>query len=297
MKARTSAIQHIQRGVYGVIGHRISYSLSPTIFRLVFDALKWPAVYALFDLPPRRLRRFVTAAADIGIVGFNVTQPYKVRILDYLDSCDRTAKAIGAVNTVTCRGRQLIGSNTDVDGVATALAAYHRELRHASVVVLGAGGAARAVAYTLDHSFKVRDIAFAVRSLPKGRRLVRELRQQPRLGCTLTVHPLRGASLPALLADATMLVNATPVGSGPYSRQAPLPRNLSLPASLIVFDLIYQPRPTQLLRRAHLAGCRTVDGWRMLIGQAEAAFRLWTGRRFPRAVCRELASIETENVG
>jgi shikimate dehydrogenase len=263
----------------------------------VFDALKWPAVYALFDLPPRRLKQFVTAAADAGIVGFNVTQPYKVRILDHLDSCDSTANAIGAVNTVICRGRRLIGSNSDVDGIETVLAPHRRELQHASVVVLGAGGAARAVAYTLDRSFNVRDIAFAVRSLPRGRRLVRELKQQSQLGCTLTVCPLGDTSLPALLADATMLVNATPVGSGAYSRQSPLPRNLSLPASLIVFDLIYRPRPTPLLRRAQGLGCRTVDGWGMLVGQAEAAFRLWTGRRFPSGVRRELVSTEIENIG
>jgi shikimate dehydrogenase len=282
--------KRIQQGVYGVLGHRIAYSQSPLIFGYVFDVLRWPAVYAQFDRTPRQLEKFAAAASGAGIVGFNVTQPYKVRIIEHLARCDRSAKAIGAVNTVTVKGKQLIGSNTDMEGVGAALAPYRGELRNSSAVVLGAGGAARAVAHALAHEFKVGKIIISARSLAKGRLLVREVERPSRRECTMTVCGISQIALRNALAEAAILVNATPIGGSATAKQMPLPKGLSLPRSLIVFDLIYSPRPTLLLKRARQAGCRTVDGWPMLVGQAEAAFRLWTGRAFPSQVRRELLS-------
>jgi shikimate dehydrogenase len=281
----------IQQGVYGVLGHRIAYSQSPLIFRRVFDTLQWPAVYAQFDRAPRQLRQFVAAASDVGIVGFNVTQPYKIRIIEHLNACDRSARAVGAVNAVTVTGNRLIGSNTDAAGVKAALLPYRSALRNASVVILGAGGASRAVAYALNHHFRVRAITVAARSVAKGRLLIRGLQHSTRLQCEMRVCHLGTADLRTALGDAGMLVNATPVGGSAMAGKNPLPKGVSLQRTTIVFDLIYRPRLTLLLAQAREAECRTVDGWPMLVGQAEASFLLWTGLRFPSKVRRDLLSL------
>jgi shikimate dehydrogenase len=292
MSAQSPIPRHIRNGVYGVVGHNIQYSQSPAIFRRAFETLGWHAVYALCDMSPAHFKRFVTSASDAGIIGFNVTQPYKVRILDLLNRLDPTAKAVGAVNTVACLPRGLIGYNTDVHGVAAALASVKRQLRNASVVMIGAGGAARAVAYALVREFEVSRILFAVRSPQKGRRIIRDLQEERRLRCPMDVCPLVKASMNESLEDSRLLVNATPVGSVESKGKSPLPKGLSLPSGLIVFDLVYRPSPTKLLREAKRAGCKTIGGWPMLVGQADAAFRIWTGRGFPLKTRQELLATE-----
>ena len=292
MKTRPTSDTQIRNGVFGVVGHQIPYSLSPEIFRRVFDALGWRAVYALYDLTPAQFKRFVAAAADAGIAGFNVTQPYKVSILGQLDRLDATAKAVGAVNTVHCGGRGLSGFNTDVDGVEAALAPFRRELRGSSTVLLGCGGAARAVTYALSRTFQVAEITFAVRSMNKGRTMVHDLQRMANLRLPLNVCPLSAAGVNAVLKRAKLLVNATPVGGGALIERSPLPRGVSLPESLVAFDLIYRPTPSRFLREARQCGCKIVGGWPMLVGQAEAAFRIWTGRGFPIKTRRELLAME-----
>lgn len=292
MSTQSQTPRHIRNGVYGVVGHNIQYSQSPAIFRRVFDTLGWHAVYALCDMSPSHFKRFVTSAADAGIIGFNVTQPYKVRILDFLTHLDPTAKAVGAVNTVSCLTRRLTGYNTDVHGVTAALTPVKRQLRDASVVILGSGGAARAVAFALARDFGIGRVVFAVRSTHKGRRIIRDLREQGRLRCPMDVCSFAKMDISGALADARLLVNATPVGGVDSKGKSAMPRGLSWPSGLTVFDLVYRPSPTKLLRDAKRAGCRTIGGWPMLVGQAEAAFRIWTGRGFPLQTRRELLAME-----
>jgi len=291
MSAQSQLQRYIRNGVYGVVGHNIQYSQSPAIFRRVFETLGWPAVYALCDMSPSHFKRFVASAADAGIIGFNVTQPYKVRILDLLKRLDPTAKAVGAVNTVVCLPRGLTGYNTDVHGVTAALAPVKRQLRDSSVVILGGGGAARAVAYALSREFSIGEIIFAVRSLPKGRRVIRDLREQGKLRCPMDVCSLTKTDMDNSVTNAKLLVNATPVGGAGSKGKTPIPKGSSLPSTLTVFDLVYRPSPTKLLRDAKRAGCKTIGGWPMLVGQAEAAFRIWTGRGFPLKTRQELLTM------
>lgn len=292
MSTQSPIPRHIRNGVYGVVGHNIQYSQSPAIFRHVFEALGWPAVYALCDMSPPHFKRFVTSAADAGIVGFNVTQPYKVRVLDFLKRLDPTAKAAGAVNTVVCLPRGLIGYNTDVHGVIAALAPVKRQVRNASVVILGSGGAARAVAFALARELDVGRVVFAVRSPQKGRRVIRDLQEQGRLRCRMEICHLSKTGMSDSLADSRLLVNATPVGGAGSKGKSPLPKGLSLPSGMTVFDLVYRPSQTKLLRDAKRAGCKTIGGWPMLVGQAEAAFRIWTGRGFPVKTRQGLLAME-----
>ena len=275
------------------MGRGISYSLSPIIFRRVFDELDSRSIYGVFDLTPAGLHRFVASAANAGIAGFNVTQPYKVRIMRYLDRIDSVASAVGAVNTVVRRGRNWVGCNTDVHGVHQALSPYHRDLRKSHAIVIGAGGASQAVAYTLAKELHVGEVTFAVRSMAKGRSIVTRLSGQRRSNCRWSVCPHTTSALQERLADASLLVNATPVGGSGLESQSPLPRGVKIPPSLIVFDLVYRPRPTKLLCDAKAVGCtRLVNGWGMLVTQAEESLFLWTGTRFPERVRKELLTME-----
>jgi shikimate dehydrogenase len=275
------------------VGQGISYSLSPIIFRSVFDELGWQAVYGIFDLTPAGLPRFVASAGNAGIAGFNVTQPYKVRIMRCLDRIDSVARAVGAVNTVVRRGRDWVGCNTDVHGVHQALSPYQRDLRKSHAIVIGAGGAAQAVAYTLAKELHAGEVTFAVRSMAKGRSIITRLPGQRRSNCRWSVCTLTTSALQERLADASLLVNATPVGGSGLENRSPLPRGVKIPPALIVFDLVYRPRPTKLLCDAKAAGCtRLVNGWGMLVTQAEESLFLWTGTRFPERVRKELLTME-----
>src|SRR3972149_5607544 len=190
MKPQIRRETYSRCGIYGVVGRDISYSLSPIIFRSVFDELGWQAVYGIFDLTPASLPRFVAAAADAGIAGLNVPQPYKVGIMRHLDRVGSVASAVGAVNTVVRRGQSWVGCNTDVHGIRHALSPYHRDLRKSQAAVIGAGGAARAVAYTLAHELHIGEVTFAVRRAAKGRSVVTRLSGQRRSKCKWSVCPL-----------------------------------------------------------------------------------------------------------
>ncbi len=276
-------------GIYGVLGHKIAYSLSPMLFRRVFAELGWPAVYGLFDMAPSQLGRFTAAAPDAGIAGFNVTQPYKMSIMRHLDHLDPSAAAVGAVNTVVVKKSKLIGYNTDLDGVFCVLRPVRSSLDGGCAVILGAGGAARAVAFTLANRFHVREISIAARSQTMGICLLQQMRSQsgPRINWRLCSFARR--ELNQALSHAALLINATPIGGPGRERQSPLPADTDLSGCKVVFDLVYRPRPSRLLKQAKEAGCQTtLDGWGMLIAQAEAAFTLWTGRRFPRRVRQDI---------
>lgn len=293
MRTRALPSQHPGNGIYGLLGRNIPYSLSPAIFRKAFDSRDWPAVYGLFDVEPSRLSRFLAAAADCGVRGFNVTQPYKTRIMSLLDRIDAAAQTIGAVNTVVRRGRSWTGHNTDVHGVHHALLPCAKSLADSNAVIIGAGGAARAVAQVLANRLNVRNVTFAVRSISKGRALVRNLSSRPGRTCLWSVCSLARNSVPERLSEASLLVNTTPLGGHGFIRRSPLPRGVVLPSSLIVFDLVYRPAETRLLRDARRLGCRhLIGGWTMLVAQAEESLYLWTGKRFTPRVRRELRAME-----
>ena len=265
--------------VYGVIGNPISHSLSPQLQNAGFQARKMDAVYLPFlvtDLPD-----FLGAIEPLGIRGFSVTLPHKQRILRQLDDCDPMAAAIGAVNTVVVRGGgKLYGYNTDYVGVLRALE-QRMPLRGSRVLIVGAGGAARAVAFALAQSGA--SVCISARRLEKAKSLARFV---------------EGEAVPRSLIRREFfdaIVNATPVGMYPRSDRSPLEaRELNC---RLVFDLIYRPRITRLLQLAARRGIETVSGLDMFLAQGTAQWEIWTGERAPvapmrRAVLRALASSE-----
>lgn len=253
-----------------------------------FRALKLNYVYLPFAIKPARLADAVNAIRTLGMAGVNLTIPHKERVLPCLDGLSAEARRIGAVNTVVNRGGRLIGHNTDGEGFLLALrAAWGVSMRGESVCVLGAGGAARAVAVALVRA-GVKRLVIANRNVGRAERLVRAMRgRDPRVADRIRVVPLSDGALRRVADDCPWLVNATAVG---LDRRDP---RLAGPAVVgrftFVCDLIYQPAVTPLLRDANAAGCRTMNGLGMLVHQGALSFQLWTGRKAPIAVMKRAA--------
>lgn len=264
--------------VYGVIGDPIAHSLSPQMHNAGFAARSVHAVYLPFLV--RELKDFLDAIEDFGIKGFSVTLPHKERILRYLDSCDPLAKKIGAVNTVAVRANgKLHGLNTDYVGVLRALE-KRIPLRGSRVLILGAGGAARAVAFALVQAGGSIGI------------WARRHRQAKALATAAGGETIERSQLKREFFDA--IVNTTPVGMHPLTWQSPLEaRELNC---RLVFDAIYRPQVTKLLQLAARRGIETVSGVEMFVAQGTAQWEIWTGQRAPETVMREavLRSLSTD---
>lgn len=255
-------------GVYGVIGDPIAHSLSPQMQNAAFHARRMDAVYLPFLV--RDLRDFLSGIEPLGIRGFSVTLPHKQKILRHLDDCDSLASAIGAVNTVVVRGAgKLYGYNTDYIGVLRALQ-QRISLRASRVLIFGAGGAARAVAFALAQSGAA--VCVCARRALEAKKLARAVG-----GEAVARSRLRKEFFDAI-------VNATPVGMFPAVERSPLaPDELNC---RLVFDLIYRPVKTKLLRLAAQRGIETVSGLEMFLAQGAGQWEIWTGERAPLAAMR-----------
>ena len=245
--------------LYGLIGKPIEHSLSPVIHNALFKKYNINAVYLTFEVDD--LDSAVKGVKALGISGLNVTMPYKEQILEFLDELSEEANAIGSVNTVVNREGKLIGYNTDGIGALKALKRF-TEVENKNILVLGAGGAGKAIAYTLSRLAKVV-------VLNRTERKAKELEKFGVKGDKLSKE-----SLEHYLGWADIVINATSLGMN--EDKSPIPKEL-LRENLVVFDIVYSPLETKLLREAREAGCLTIDGLWMLIYQGAESFRLWTG--------------------
>jgi 3-dehydroquinate dehydratase/shikimate dehydrogenase len=254
--------------VYGVIGDPVAHSLSPLMHNLAFQKKRIDAVYLPFLV--RDLKDFLAAIKPLNIRGFSVTLPHKETILKYLDDCDPLAERIGAVNTVVVRGGgKLFGCNTDYVGVLRALE-RRLPLAGSHVLILGAGGAARAVAFALTQGGSI--VAVCSRRAAPAKKLARAVG-----GEFIERRRLRREYFDAI-------VNCTPVGMHPHSRVSPL--DAAELNCRLVFDTIYRPMKTELLRLAERRGIETVSGVEMFIAQGCAQWEIWTEQRAPAAEMR-----------
>jgi 3-dehydroquinate dehydratase/shikimate dehydrogenase len=274
---RAHALTHRTR-VYGVIGEPVGHSLSPLLHNTGFVARHMDAVYLPFLV--HDLRDFLAAVTEFGVRGFSVTHPHKQAILKYLKKCDPLAEEIGAVNTVVVRRNgSLFGSNTDYLGVLRALEKKLR-IKGSRVLILGAGGAARAAAFALMRSGAA--VAICARREKAARELARAFG-----GEVVPRAALRTQSFDAIL-------NATPVGMHPHDSISPL-----APGELhcrLVMDMINRPQRTQLLKIAARKGIATIPGVEMLIAQGIAQWEIWMEKRAPEASMRRavLAALRAE---
>lgn len=252
--------------LYGVIGNPVRDSLSPAIHNGAFKRLGMNAVYLAFEVTD--LEEALRGIRGLGVRGVSVTIPFKTEVIPLLDKIDGLARKIGAVNTIVNRGGKLTGYNTDCDGALEALK-EEMNLKEKKIVLVGAGGAARAIGFGLNE----RDCYLIVvdRSKKKGKRLSGEL------GCDYL--PLSSlVEMKAGELEADVIINATSLGMYPRDGETPIPRDL-LKEGMIVMDIVYQPLETKLLREAKQRGCVTINGLEMLIRQAAAQLEIWTGRR------------------
>ena len=249
--------------LYGVIGNPIGHSLSPHLQNAGFAARRIDATYLPFLV--ERLPDFLDSIGPLGIKGFSVTIPHKERIVSHLAACDPLARQIGAVNTVVVRGGgKLYGYNTDYVGVLHALESRVR-LRGSRVLLVGAGGAARAVAFALAQAGA--NVCICARRQKKARIIANAVN-----GSLIDWSRLKRESFDAI-------VNATPVGMYPFENDSPLEaRDLNC---RLVFDTIYRPRKTKLLQLAERSGIETVSGVEMFVAQGVAQWEIWMGQRAP----------------
>lgn len=258
----------------GIIGWPVEHSLSPAMHNAAFATLGLDYCYVPLSVAPSRLKEAVEGLRALGFIGANVTVPHKEAVMAYLDEVSPEAKAIGAVNTMVVQNERLTGYNTDWRGFLAALRDGGFAPEGKRAVVLGAGGAARAVVYALGTA--QAEIAILNRTPSRAEALVKDL--SPLLPLiSLTPLPLNEETLLEQAADAHLLVNATPLGMWPKVGESPWPESLAYPGHLTVFDLIYNPRRTKLLEQAEAAGAKAIDGLGMLTHQGAKAFRLWTG--------------------
>jgi shikimate dehydrogenase len=285
----------------GLIGHPVKHSLSPRMHNAAFKALGMDGwAYQLFETQPEELAARIAWVREKGLPGVNVTVPYKIEVMQYLDEINPFAKEkVGAVNTIVNTGGKLTGYNTDADGFETSIeedAGYSIEKQENTVVILGAGGASRAVvAGFLETRFQnVNEVLIFDRDVEKAKLLEDQL--SPRYDKRVlpysksTIRSINDTEdLYACCQAATLIVNATGVGSSHGVGESPLPAAV-LHKGQWVYDLGYNPKETELLRLAKLQDANTCNGLGMLVRQGAAAFELFTGKIPSVAVMR--AAIE-----
>ncbi len=259
--------------LYGLVGFPVQHSLSPCMHNAAFSALKIKAKYKLFELPVEQLDNFLKNLNKNNICGFNVTIPYKEKVLPYLHIKSVGVKGIGAVNTVVVTpAGKLKGFNTDFLGFSRHLKVL--KVKPARVAIIGSGGAARAVCFALGKN-KVKEICIYDIDVYKSLGLVnqfKDLFSQTKFSAVVRIEELA-------LLDKDLLVNTSPVGMHP---QDPcLIEARSMHAELFVYDVIYNPAETKLISQAKQAGCRCSNGLGMLLYQGALAFGHFTGKKAP----------------
>ncbi len=258
----------------GVIGHPVSHSLSPLLHNAAFEHFNLPFVYLTFDVLAQDLDAAIEGMRALSIRGFSVTTPHKVKVMEWLDEIDPMALKIGAVNTVVNDNGCLTGYNTDGDGALRALTEI-TPVQGKKIMLLGAGGAARAIGTALVAAGA--DLLIVNRTADKA----------VSLAANIGAQAIGVEQLSDYLPQAEIIYNATTVGMSPESQETPIPTTHLRP-EMIVIDAIYHPLRTQLLEDAARAGCKTIAGSRMLLWQAVRQFQLFTNsERDPSQVMQD----------
>ena len=269
----------------GVIGYPVEHSLSPLMHNAALADLGADYVYLPFPIHPDALGQAIAGFAAIGLRGFNITIPHKQAVIPLLDNVSEVAQAIGAVNTVWRRENRWYGTNTDAVGFLAALKELDWDWKTVPALILGSGGAARAVVAAC-HQLGCSQIWVAGRSPGKLAAFTQSWSATPEIAAKLSGLPW--GQLSDYLPKAGLVVNATPVGMHPHVENSPLSEWEigMLGEGAIAYDLIYTPRPTQFLQRAKAAGLTPIDGLEMLVQQGAAALELWLEQPVPVAVMR-----------
>jgi shikimate dehydrogenase len=267
---------HGKTKILGVFGFPVEHSLSPAMHNAALVALELSSyIYIPFAVSPENLGTAIRSLPALGIVGVNLTIPHKEDVLPFLDAITEEACDVGAVNTVHCTDGKLFGDNTDGRGFFTPLHEQGVSVSGQSVIVLGAGGAARSVVFRLVR--EGAEVILVNRTAERAERLAQSVREAGFGSAVRTLAFDNPADYRSATANATLLVNTTRVGMHPNEEELPPVMLDAFRPELTVYDLVYNPVETLLLREAKQRGCKTLDGVKMLVYQGALAFERWTG--------------------
>ncbi|MFH0887190.1 MAG: shikimate dehydrogenase [bacterium] len=263
----------------GLIGYPLEHSLSPLMHNAAYEKLNLNYCYIPLEIKESGLKTLLTSIRYLNFAGVNVTIPYKEKVIPLLDEITDSARLIGAINTIQNLNGKLIGHNTDGPGFLDSLR-YDAGFDPAgkNMILLGAGGASRAVASTLCQA-GIKTISICETDFAKGKKLVEYLGKTFKK--TIDFIEPESPGLRKKISSCHLLVNATPIGMYPMINDSPLSSEIILPKHILVYDLVYNPQDTALLKRAKKAGAKTASGLGMLIRQGALSFQIFTGIEAP----------------
>lgn len=279
--------------VLGVIGHPVAHSFSPLMHNAAIRTLQADCCYVAFHVEPDRVEAALAGMRALEIGGLNVTIPHKQAVMEHLDRISEEALAVGAVNTIAREGDDLVGYNTDVYGITRALeevAGLASFPAHA--VVLGAGGAARAAVYALGVRPEVTRISILNRTRDRADKLAEDMVKIT--GTTIVADGIEPATQKRTFADAGVVLNTTSLGMHPKVDASPLADSSVVHPDLVVYDTVFNPLETRLMRQAREGGARAWGGLDMLVFQGARSFAIWTGTEPPTDVMKQAV---TEHFG
>lgn len=260
--------------IVGLIGHPVEHSFSPPMHNAAFKALGMDYAYVAFDVDPLNLKSAIEGAKSLNIKGFNVTIPHKIEVMKHLDEIDEVAELIGAVNTIDFK--KMKGYNTDGIGAVKAIEEV-TSIKNKNVVVAGAGGASRAISFYIA-KYGAESLTILNRNVEKADNLAEDV------SSSNLISDVKSDSMSEIgshVADADILIDTTPVGMHPNVDAEPIVLADNMHEDLTVFDAVYNPNDTVLIKEAVKAGAKPVYGIKMLLYQGVESFRIWTGQNPP----------------
>ena len=256
--------------IVGLIGHPVEHSFSPPMHNAAFEKLGMDYAYIAFDVDPNNLGSAIEGAKSLNIKGFNVTIPHKIEVMQFLDEIDEVAGLIGAVNTIDFKNMK--GYNTDGIGAVRAIEEVI-SIKDKNVVIAGAGGASRAISFYLA-KYGADSITILNRNVDRAISLAGDVLDS---GLIVDVQADSMSEINNYLSDADILVDTTPMGMHPHVDDEPIARAEDMHEDLVVFDAVYNPNETVLIKEAIKAGAKPVYGIKMLLYQGAESFKIWTG--------------------
>lgn len=257
--------------IAGLIGHPVEHSFSPPMHNAAFNALNMDWTYVAFDVEPSNLKSAIDGARSLNIKGLNVTIPHKIEVMKYLDEIDEVARLIGAVNTIDFRNMK--GYNTDGIGAVKAIEEV-TSIKNKNVVVAGAGGASRAISFYIA-KYGAESITILNRNVDKASNLAKDI------NLIDDVKPDSISQINDYVREADILIDTTPVGMHPNVDADAIVGADDMHEDLVVFDAVYNPNETSLIKQAIKANAKPVYGIKMLLYQGAESFKIWTGQNPP----------------
>ncbi len=275
-----SEISH-STNLVGVIGHPIKHSYSPFMHNLAFKLTDLDYIYLPFDLTSSNLKDALKGMVALGIKGVNVTIPHKEKVIPLLNDVSEGASIVGAVNTIVNENGKLNGYNTDVHGILESLKEYKKDLSGSVVTIIGAGGVARSVVFTLIRYFHIKKIHIINRTEERAI-YIKTYFSTKMLFERIATHSLIPHEISKILSKSNLIINASSIGMFPKEDDSPTKISESFHSNQLVFDIVYNPIRTKFLSLAAREGATTINGLKMFVEQGAHSFELWTGKQMPK---------------